>query len=413
MTRRILFSNFTLAGRSGTEVFLWDLAGGLQARGWECGLYTPRPGRLAEAFRQRNIPVWHNLEAITMQPEVLHCQHTMESLALRERFPGTPALFMVHDGRSWHDTTPGLTGWSALVAIDDFCRERIMRETGLREHQIEVIHNSVDMARFLPRDPLPEVPLKAVIFTSNAVNDDHVQAARVLFRKLNITLDELGPGAGRPVEDPENWLPRYDLVLGKGRCALEAMAVGPAVILIGSEGMGEMVTPENFAAFKKRNFGLSLLRPGMNPAFLEEQVLNYSAGGARQVQEMVRATCSLEIMVETFMQLYNDLPARGLPFARSPDGLPVGMVASWCGPLLHEHAGLWVQQLQAEGGPPSHEREIKAVRDQLGGQRHRAEHYRAEARKYKTRALELQAKLALHKQAKKSLWAWPWSRKTP
>ena len=230
---------------------------------------------------------------------------------------------------------------------------------------------------------------------------------------MNITLDELGPGAGRPVEDPENWLPRYDLVLGKGRCALEAMAVGPAVILIGSEGMGELVTPENFAAFKKRNFGLSLLRPGMNPAFLEEQVLNYSAGGARQVQEMVRATCSLEIMVETFMQLYNDLPARGLPFARSPDGLPVGMVASWCGPLLHEHAGLWVQQLQAEGGPPSHEREIKAVRDQLGGQRHRAEHYRAEARKYKTRALELQAKLALHKQAKKSLWAWPWSRKTP
>jgi hypothetical protein len=151
----------------------------------------------------------------------------------------------------------------------------------------------------------------------------------------------------------------------------------------------------------------------MNPGFLEEQVLNYSAGGARQVQEMVRATCSLEIMVETFIQLYNALPARGLPFAGRPDGLPVGTVASWCGPLLYEHAGLWVQQLQAEGGPPLHEREIQAVRDQLGGQRHRAEHYRAAARKYQARALALQAKLASHQQAKKWLWAWPWSRKTP
>ena len=117
MRRRILFSNFTLAGGSGTEAFLWDLAGGLLARGWECGIYTPRPGPLAEAFRQRGIPVWHDLDEVTFQPEVLHCQHTMESLALRDRFPGIPALFMVHDGRSRHDTTPGLAGWAALVAV--------------------------------------------------------------------------------------------------------------------------------------------------------------------------------------------------------------------------------------------------------------------------------------------------------
>ena len=45
MTRRILFSNFTLAGRSGTEVFLWDLAGGLQARGWEVDYIAVRRQR--------------------------------------------------------------------------------------------------------------------------------------------------------------------------------------------------------------------------------------------------------------------------------------------------------------------------------------------------------------------------------
>lgn len=413
MRRRILFSNYTLAGGSGTEAFLWDLTGGLQARGWECGIYTPRPGPLAEAFRQRGIPVWHDLDEVTFQPEVMHCQHTMESLALRDRFPGIPALFMVHDGRSRHDAIPGLAGWAALVAVDDFCRQRIIRETGLGEEQIEVIHNSVDTKRFLPRSPLPEIPRRAAIFTSNAVNNAHVLAARSLFGKLGIALDELGPGAGNPVADPENWLPRYDLVLAKGRCAQEAMAVGAAVILIGAEGTGEMVAPENFAVFKQRNFGLSLLRPGMDQDFLEQQVQRYSADRARQVQELLRTTCGLDGMVEAFIQLYESLPARGRPFAGRPDVLPVTTMASWCGSLLREHAGLWVQQIEAEGGPPLHEREIQAIRNQRDHQRNRAERYREDARKYKTRAMELKAKLALHQQAEKSLWAQLWFWKKP
>ncbi|MES2466729.1 MAG: sulfotransferase [Verrucomicrobiota bacterium] len=413
MRRRILFSNFTLAGGSGTEAFLWDLTGGLQARGWECGIYTPRPGPLAEAFRQRGIPVWHDLDEVTFQPEVLHCQHTMESLALRDRFPGIPALFMVHDGRSRHDTTPGLAGWAALVAVDDFCRQRIIRETGLGEEQIEVIHNSVDTRRFLPRSPLPEIPRRAAIFTSNAVNNAHVLAARSLFGKLGIALDELGPGAGNPVADPENWLPRYDLVLAKGRCAQEAMAVGAAVILIGAEGTGEMVTPENFAAFKQRNFGLSLLRPGMDQDFLEQQVQRYSADRARQVQELLRTTCGLDGMVEAFIQLYESLPARGRPFAGRPDVLPVAAVASWCGSLLREHAGLWVQHTGAQRGAPCYKQELAAAQAKLVKQRERAEHYRNEARKYKARAAGLKAKPARKGKERKSLWARLWTRGAP
>ncbi len=414
MSRRILFSNFTLAGGSGTEAFLWDLAGGLQARGWECGIYTPRPGPLAEAFRQRGISVHHDLDELTFQPEVLHCQHTMESLALRDRFPGIPALFMVHDGRSLHDTTPGLAGWAALVAVDDFCRERIMRETGLGEGQIEVINNSVDTRRFLARNPLPEVPLRAAIFTSNAVSNAHVLASRALFGKLGIALDELGPGAGNPVAYPENWLPRYDLVLAKGRCAMEAMAVGCAVILIGAEGMGEMVTPENFAAFKKRNFGLSLLRPGMDQDFLGEQVQRYSADRARQVHELLRTTCGLDGTVESFIQLYDSLPSRGQPFAGPPDVLPVTTVASWCGSLLREHAGLWVQHSGApRGSTCAAAEELAAAHVKLFKQRERAEYYRTEARKYKARAAGLKAKPATKRLERKPFWTRLWTWKEP
>lgn len=408
MKRKVLFSNISLLSRSGSETFLWDLVRGLQGRGWECGIYTPRTGAIADEFRRLNVPVWRNLDEITMEPDVLHCQHTLESLALKERFPNTPALFMVHGSCSWHDTTPGGERWSALVAVDDPCRERIMRETGLSEDQIHVVFNSVDTSRFQPRDPLPESPLKAAIFTSYAVNDDHVKTTRELCARLGIALDELGPAAGRPVTEPELWLPRYDLVFGKARCALEAMATGAAVILIGAEGVGEMVTPENFSGFRRRNFGHSLLRPGMDPCFLEEQVKRYSSAGARQVQEMVRSTCSLDGMVEAFVELYSQLPAfpRSLPVRM--EAIPITTVVTMASAILQEHAALSVhleQTMSHQNQTISHlEQEVIATQLMLSNERERAERHLAAAGKYKTKAAELKQKLALKRPRQKTLW---------
>lgn len=415
MKPKILFSNISLLSRSGSETFLWDLARGLQARGWECGIYTPRTGAFADEFRRLNIPVWRNLDEITMEPDVLHCQHTLESLALREKFPDTPALFMVHGSASWHDTTPGGRRWSALVAVDDVCKERIMRETGLSADQIHVVYNSVDTSRFLPRDPLPEAPSKAAIFTSYAVNDSHVKTVRELCARLDIALDELGPAAGRPVVEPELWLPKYDLVFGKARCALEAMATGSAVILIGAEGVGEMVTPENFSEFRKRNFGHSLLRPGMDQCFLEEQVKRYTSSGARQVQEMVRRTCCLDGMVEAFDQLYRKLsaPVQSIPVLK--DAFPVTTLVTMASSILQEHASIssHLEQTIIHHNQTTGFLEQELIRttnlleqEQVTTQRQRerAEHYRATTKKYKTKVAVLEQKLTLGRFRKKTLW---------
>jgi len=352
-----------------------------------------------------------------MKPDVLHCQHTLESMGLLEMFPEIPALFMVHDSRSWHDRVPTVSRLSALVAVDDVCLERIIRETGLPSNQCDVIHNSVDMSLFSPRGPLPDRPLKAAIFTSNAANDHHVQAVREVCGRLGIALDELGPAAGRFVTDPENWLPSYDLVFGKGRCALEAMAVGCAVILIGSEGVGELVTPDNFHEFKKRNFGFSLLLPGMDQNFLEDQIRSYSASKASEVQKLVHRFCTLDIMVEAFQQLYAELPARtqftpvlqdksislskallGEFAIMSNENLRLSKFhqESQNGPLEHNHDDLETISLLRQG--------LKSTDANLSKQRERAEHYRKEAKKYKTKVLQLKERAQVFKQKRKSLW---------
>lgn len=414
--RRVLFCNFCLGYRSGTETFLEDLIRSLQAKGWECGVYTPRAGPFIDGFRQANIPVWHQLEEITMEPDILHCQHTLESLALSTRFPDVPALFMVHDARSKYDTVPAVARWSALVAVDEVCRERIVRETGLRPDQVDVAHNSVDTTRFLPRAPLPETPSKALIFTSYSVNDGHVRAARELCQRLGIALDELGAAAGQVEVAPEHCLPKYDLVFCKGRCAYEAMAVGSAVILIGAEGVGEMVTPENFTDFKKRNFGYSLLRPGMDQDFLEEQVKRYSPASTRQIQEMVRNTCSLNSMAESFIRLYEELPARPRISPELRNDFPMSTMVASVTLLLQEQAALSTRHEQSmieykrtvdllhQQSMVDHQRTIGLLEQEVFKLRDRVEHYRASVNKYKIKAGSLRQKLLQTKEKKRSFW---------
>ena len=57
-------------------------------------------------------------------------------------------------------------------------------------------------------------------------------------RESGITLDVIGLGSGRGCAAPETVLGDYDLVLAKGRAALEALAIGTAVIVCDAAGLG-------------------------------------------------------------------------------------------------------------------------------------------------------------------------------
>jgi len=48
---------------------------------------------------------------------------------------------------------------------------------------------------------------------------------------------------GATFEQPEEVLPNYDLVFAVGRAAIEAMAIGCAVIVADAYGLGGLVTP--------------------------------------------------------------------------------------------------------------------------------------------------------------------------
>jgi hypothetical protein len=130
-----------------------------------------------------------------------------------------------------------------------------------------------------------------------------VQAA---CQERGIEVDVVGLGSGKPIAEPEHVLPAYDLVFAKGRSALEAMAVGAAVVLCDIEGCGPLVTPAEFRRLQDGNFSHAVLRQPHVGGYLGEQIDRYDAATAADTAEIVRSTLGRDQVVPTLLALYEE-----------------------------------------------------------------------------------------------------------
>ena len=72
---------------SGSELYIRDLAIELIKRGYKPIVYSPRLGKLAEAFQSKSIPVVSDLNSIRVMPDIIHGQHHLETMTALSRFP--------------------------------------------------------------------------------------------------------------------------------------------------------------------------------------------------------------------------------------------------------------------------------------------------------------------------------------
>ena len=307
---RVLITNRTLATRTGTELYVRDLAVALARRGHAPIVYTPRPGDVAREIRAETIPVTDDLRTIAEPPDVIHGHHALELLAALLAFPGVPAVAVCHSWIGWADAPLSFPRVLRHVAVDDTCRDRLRFEHGIPDARIEVVLNAVDLQRFVPRPPLPARPKRALIF-SNAAGLGRAQdtAIHAACAAAGIAVELVGASAGRSVARPEEVLRDYDLVFAKAKAAIEAMSVGAAVILCDAVGAGPMVTTANLDALRRVNFGMRALREPCTPAYLGAQIARYDAADARAVSDAVRAGAGTAPMVDQLCALYADVVA--------------------------------------------------------------------------------------------------------
>jgi hypothetical protein len=253
------------------------------------------------------VPVVDNLDAIGSPPDVIHAQHHVETMTALLRFPNTPAVFFCHGWTPWEETPPAHPRILRFVAVDDTCRDRLVYENGTPEERISVILNSVDVQNFLPRAPLPAKPGRALVFSNGASESTHLGAVREACRRTGLALDVIGADSGNVCARPEEVLGQYDIVFAKARCALEALAVGNAVVLCDTMGVGPMVTTHEMERLRRLNFGIRTLQGSVDAGVLEREIARYDAEDAAEVSRRIRESAGREAVIEEIVALYRDV----------------------------------------------------------------------------------------------------------
>lgn len=307
---RILLTNNTLGPRAGSECYLRDVALRLRRRGHDPIAYSRVLGDVADELRRATIPVVDDLGKLGSPPDVIHGQHHLETMTAALRFPQVPVISFCHGWLPWEEMPARAPNVVRYVAVDETCRDRLVSEEGIAPRTIDLVYNFVDLERFEQGPELPRRPRRALVFSNQASERSYLPVLREACARHGLTLDAIGSGTA-PSASPEDVLPRYDIVFAKARAALEAMAVGRAVVLCDQVGLGEMVTSASFDGHRRRNFGIRSLSKRLSVDAVLAELERYDADDAARVSARIRSEASLDDTMLALEGIYERAAAAG------------------------------------------------------------------------------------------------------
>ncbi len=307
---RILMTNAFVASRSGSELYVRDVALALQARGYQPVIFSTRLGELAEELRRHSIMVTDDLSKISEPPDLIHGQHHLETMAALLHFPNVPCLSVIHGWLPWQEMPVHLPRVRHYVAVSQTVYDSLTSERGISPEQITILPNFVDLDRFQARIvPLPAAPRRAAIFSGALGRPEPFAIVQEACQQRGISLDAFGIQAGNMLTNPEKALASYDIVFSIGRAAIECLALGTAVIVARPSGIAGQVTRANYEAFRGLNFDFGAKAP---PQPLTVEAVGaaldaYDPIEAHEVSQRVRAEADISGAVDRLTALYDQV----------------------------------------------------------------------------------------------------------
>ncbi len=301
---RILITNNKLNNRGGATLFIRSLARGLQSLGHSVMAYSSDPGERERLLEHDTIPVTTDIASLPFPPDVIHAQHHLDAMTAITALPGVPAIYHCH-GALWRDCVPKHPRIYRYLAMSRTLAERIAVESNIAPDEIEVVLNGVELARFGTVRELPERPLRALIYNkTHEEGDDTVTAIREAAGRCGVELDCIGRSFSKAIFDPEKVLPTYDVVFASGMSAIDALACGCAVIILGRTSCGAMVRMENFERFRQVNFSIAVNSAPPSTDAIERELRSFDAKDARLVTDYLRRVGDFSLVVENLVKAY-------------------------------------------------------------------------------------------------------------
>jgi hypothetical protein len=319
---RVLVSTNQVASWTGAELYVADVAVGLHRRGHDVAVHAVVAGPLAEQLERHGVPVLRRPSQAAWRPDVIHAQGNIATRAALAGHPGVPILFVCHGHNYRNEFVPPHPSIRRYAGVSQVCTDALRRH-GAPSERTTLLPNFVDTDVFTRRPPLPPQPRRALMFSNYAKPGGYLEAVAAACARLGLQLDHAGVGTGTATRAPYELLPGYDVVFAKGRAAIEALAVGCAVVLCDFAGVGPLVTTADFDRLRQANFGFAALTRPHDVEVLFSELRRYDSRDAGLVCDRIRSEASLTVYLDVLERTYQLIidEAAGLP-APQPPGQP-------------------------------------------------------------------------------------------
>ncbi len=247
---RILLAYRTFASFAGSEIYLLTVAEQLQLLGHDVAVHALERGPVADLAEERGVRVF-GPDELPAACEAVLVQDGELALAMAGRYPDSARVFVAHSTEFASQLLPQAPGTvAAAVAMND--RVRVALQATPASHEVVRLRQPVDVLRFTRLGVVPDRPRRVLVF-----GHDHggEQLARIERVCTGLGLEARLVGRlGHTSPTPELEIADSDVVIGIGRCVIEAMASRTAAYVSGVVGTDGWVTPESYPSLEADGF---------------------------------------------------------------------------------------------------------------------------------------------------------------
>ncbi len=303
---RILITNEELDRRAGSDLFVRDLARALQRLGHFVLAYGSDPREQPRLFERDSIAVATDLAGLPFKPDIIHARHHLDAMTAVMGLPGVPAIHHCIGSR-WAVVLPVHPRIYRHVVPSADAAHWVAGHPGVAGDRIAILPNPVDLQRFATVRVAPERPQR-LLFHDDLVQPDSaaVTAVRAAAGELGLAVDVIGRGVGRVVDNPEALLPGYDIVCAAGRSAIEALATGCAVVIVGAGRCAGMVDPESFDRLHAADFSPAADAPAATSECLRQALAGYSAAACGTLAARIRPLADITAYAVRLEAIYRE-----------------------------------------------------------------------------------------------------------
>jgi hypothetical protein len=269
---KVLVATHSFSHVGGTETYVLTVAEQLQRLGHQVGIYARHHGDMAGLARERAVDVVVDPDELGAPADVLLTQDAGMAYELADRYPLVPQVFVNHSAIFDPQQPPLVPGVVEAVVV---MSERFGSRVAALDTQVRMVRltQPIDTERLIPRRPPSDVPRRALLL-GNYLAGDALRLLVETWSEMGLEVVQVG-SATTPTLQPEVDIAESDIVVGKGRAVLDAMACGRPAYLYDAFGGDGWVTPETYAAMESDAFAGQALTDLVDGERLRKDLAQY------------------------------------------------------------------------------------------------------------------------------------------